>query len=124
MQGKLGESEMEVQRGMVTEVGSMVSLRNLGWRQILRLMRAVTSVCMLVVVVAAVELVFFRERSLLMMKAEFSLVDFWLVGGGIFINLLHKHNFMTERQISTGLFFPHGDIRDGMSDNYLLLLLF
>ena len=56
-------------------------------------------------------------------------------GGGVFsggflvdgrwhlINLLHKHNFMTERQISTGLFFPHGDIRDAMSDNYLLLLL-
>ena len=73
---------MEVERGMVIEVGNMVSVRNLGWRQMLRLMRASKSVCMLVVVVVA-GLVFFRERSLLVMEVEFSVVGFWLMGGGI-----------------------------------------
>ena len=73
---------MEVERGMVIEVGNMVSVRNLGWRQMLRLMRASISVCVLVVVVVA-GLVFFRERSLLVMEVEFSVVGFWLMGGGI-----------------------------------------
>ena len=74
---------MEVERGMVIEVGNIVSVRNLGWRQMLRLMRASISVCVLVVVVVVAGLVFFRERSLLVMEVEFSVVGFWLMGGGI-----------------------------------------
>lgn len=83
---------MEVERGMVIEVGNMVSVRNLGWRQMLRLMRASISVCVLVVVVVVAGLVFFRERSLLVMEVEFSVVGFWLMGGGIlsiyYINII------------------------------------
>ena len=62
VRGKKGEGEMEDDRGMAMEFESMISIQNLGGRQMLRFMRAGISVC--VVVVLVVGMVFFGECSL------------------------------------------------------------
>lgn len=53
------ESEMEDNRGMAMEFESMVCIKNLGGRQMLKFLRTGISVCVMVVLVVGV--VFFGE---------------------------------------------------------------
>lgn len=79
---KMGEGEMENDRGMVTEVEYVVFIRNLGGRLVLIFIMAGILVCVVGVVLQGV--VFCREHSLLVTEVDCLEVDFVLVGGGIF----------------------------------------
>ena len=81
IRGKIGEGEIEDDRGMVMEVERVVRIQNLGGRLVLIFIRAGISVCVVEGVV--VEVVFFRERSLSVTEVECLGVRFGLVRGGI-----------------------------------------
>ena len=90
-----------------------------GWETYLRFMRASISVCAVVVVTGVV---FFEKFSFVVVEVECSGLNFWLVGGGFFIELSRRHIFRGNK-VSTRLFTPHCDNRRAKSDDYLRLLL-
>lgn len=79
MRQKTGEGQMGDDRNMVIEAEGIAFVKNVGGRQMLRFMRAGTSVCVMLEGV-----VFFGKFSLLVIKLECSRMDFSLVGIFIF----------------------------------------
>ena len=79
MSRKMSKGLMEEDRCMVVELEDVVSLQNLGRRQVLLFIRAGTAVCIVVV-----RLVVVFSSSFLVMEVECLRVGFWLLVSCIF----------------------------------------